>query len=372
VLLIDDAPKSVSLPKDVEVIPLDPEDENFGTDLEASLERGDLILLDQNLHREQVLGLGALDGASFVGNLRSWARSKELVVPPIAIYTSEDDAFRDEVPAVGPAVPLNGSFIGREARIAPSLDVEWLIPKDEDFSIRHVESLAYDCLALRCDAGNARMSLQEIAKFLAIPTDAPWSQIAMEQLARWRPPINEAGDVPASSRGATPVLRWLLHRVLPCPGLLLSDLYAAWSIGIEPEDLSNLCNESNEREWARDLRGARYGGAGKDLFTPRWWAAGIDFMSWRLREHAEAVGDFQQALTDIAGPGVRALASQETVVVVNSDLEELALAPLGDAVQVHPPGWPSEAADPWMLREEVEADPVAKTMVDPTQQPGLA
>ena len=82
ILLIDDEPQSVALPDDVEVIAVDPEDENFGSDLAAGLKKADLILLDQNLHRDQVLGLAALDGSGLVGNLRSWARAEEF--PPAA------------------------------------------------------------------------------------------------------------------------------------------------------------------------------------------------------------------------------------------------------------------------------------------------
>ena len=292
ILLIDDEKQSVALPDNVDVIAVDPEDENFGAGLAAGLKKADLILLDQNLHLDQVLGLAALDGVSLVGNLRSWARAQDLILPPIVIYTSEDEAFADEIPTLGPAVPLEGSFIGREARIAPALDVEWLIPKGETNSVAHVASLAQDCLALRLAAEDARMTLEEIGNFLKIPRELPWSEIASAHLAKWRPPISEAEGAPAGSRGATPVLRWLLHRALPCPGLLLSDLYAAWSMGINPADFVSLFDVPNNREWVQTLYAARYNGAAQDLTGRRWWAAGIDFLGWRLRERAEFVGRY--------------------------------------------------------------------------------
>lgn len=369
VLLIDDHPFEVPLPDEIDAVRLNPRDDNFGTALAAELAHVDLILLDQNLDREQILGLSALDGASFVGNLRSWARAHELALPPIVIYTSEYDAFCDEIPTLGPAVPLAGSFIGREARIAPALDVEWLIPKDQPRSVANIASLAQDCLLLNRAAGDRRMSLNEIGRFLKIPSTLPWSEIASAQLAKWRPPISEAGDAPAGSRGATPVLRWLLHRVLPCPGLLVSDLYAAWSMGIEPADFAKLCDVPSEREWVQALQATRYDGAAKDLGARRWWAAGIDFMGWCLRERVEALNDFQAALDELAGAGIRRLSAAEQVVVVNGDLDEAGIVPVEDAVQIHPPGWPPEAIDPWMRRDEVAADAVAQTMVDPTELP---
>lgn len=36
-----------------------------------------------------------------------------------------------------------------------------------------------------------------------------------------------------------------------------------------------------------------------------------------------------------------------------------------EAIQVHPPGWPAEAIEPWMLRAEVRSDPILKAMADP-------
>lgn len=142
-----------------------------------------------------------------------------------------------------------------------------------------------------------------------MPSDVAWSEISAVQLAQWRPPISEAGDTPVGSRGPTSVLRWLLHRVLPCPGLLLSDLYAAWSIGIEPAGFAELCDAPNHREWVQALHAARYDGAAKDLTSRRWWAAGIDFLSWQLRERADALGDVQAALDELAGSGIRPLAA---------------------------------------------------------------
>ena len=92
-------------------------------------------------------------------------------------------------------------------------------------------------------------------------------------------------------------------------------------------------------------------------------------MGWCLRERAYAVGNFQAALDELAGPGIRPLSGPEKVVVVDADLEEAGLATLEDAIQIYPPGWASEAVDPWMRRDEIATDPVAQTMVDPAELP---
>lgn len=365
ILLIDDEPLAGPLEKGASVRALSPIDSAFGTRLARAIADTDLILLDHNLHLQQELGLTAADGASLVSHMRSWARANDVPLPPIAIYTSEDDAFSDETPVLGPAVPLDGSFVGRQARVAPALDVEWLISKAADNATAQAIALAEDSLKLRQVAGDGRMSLKEIVRYLKLPQEAPWSGIAFANIARWRPPISESGGTRAGARGTTATLRWLLHQVLPCPGLLLSDQYAAWSLGIELHSFTQL--HPSECKLAELLRACRYEGPGRALFPQRWWAAGIDFVGWQLRESSYDLGGFQQALDSFAGRRIEPLSPPEKVVVVNSDLEEEGLAPIEEAIEIFPPGWPTEALRPWMRRDEVANDASAMTMVDPTE-----
>lgn len=364
ILLIDDEPQTASFGTDANLITLQPEDANFSADLVAAIPQADLILLDHNLHLGQDLTLLALDGASFVGHLRSYARANGLTLPPLVIYTSEDEAFREEVPSVGAAVPIDGSFVGRQARLAPKLDVEWLISKNGEEGATLALALANDARKLREISVDGRMSMEETAEYLQVPEDTPWRQVAHSSIARWRPPVSEPGASGPGPRGVSATLRWLLHQVLPFPGLLLSSEYAAWSIGVEIADF-HLAAEGGRGELSNLLDNARYRGPGQSLYEPRWWAPGIDYASWQLRDLASSCGDRQSALDELAGPGLSILGTPEKVVVVNSDLEEPQLAELEDAVEINPPGWPSEALQPWMTRDEAQSDPKAQTMVDP-------
>lgn len=363
VLLVDDEPSSALLPDTVESVLLDPESEQFGAELATELSNVDLVLLDHNLHLPQELSIQARDGASFVGLLRSWARGSEPPLPPVAIYTSEYEAFADEIPAVGPAVPLGGGFIGREARVAPTLDVEWLIAKGRDDSLAHIEALAHACLSLRTIMGNDKASLAEIERFVGPPKEVDWAEIASAQLLNARPPISEPGGQSHGARGATPVLRWLLQRALPYPGLFISDLYAAWALGIDPGSLAAL-EKNMERDWVRDLFAARYSGPGERLFPRKWWAAGIDLVAWRLRNRAHDLDSLQIALDELGGPGLVLLEDTDQVVVLDIDLEEVGLARLDEAAQIHPPGWPAEAVEPWMRLDVIASEPLAQAMID--------
>lgn len=366
ILLIDDDPQIGALESGATVTALVPGDANFSTDLVGAIAGADLILLDHNLHLPQQLSLSALDGASFVGHLRSYARAQDVSLPPLVIYTSEEEAFKDEVPAVGPAVPLVGSFVGRQARIAPTLDVEWLVAKDGDAGAQLALSLAEDSAALRVISGDGRMSLSETASFLKVPTDPAWCEIAHGSIARWRPPVSEPGASGPGPRGVSATLRWLLHQVLPFPGLLLSSEYASWSLGIELEDFIQAAH-GGRGQLSEMLDAALYKGPGALLYDLRWWAAGIDFIGWQLRELACTKPSLQLALDEMANPGLRLLGPPERIVTVNSDLENAEIAPFEEAIEIHPPGWPPEALQLWMRRNEAAQDAVAKSMIDPSE-----
>lgn len=371
VLLIDDDEASIALlPSGSDSRILHPNDGGFGTHLEQELQTADLVLLDHNLALSGELSLMASDGASFVGHLRSWARKRRVTLPPLVIFTSEYDAFSQEVPSVGPAVPLGGSFEGHEARLAPTLDVEWLIAKDPVNSGQQISALARACIALRKIAENDRASLSEIQRFLAPPAEAPWETIAAEHITRARAPVGEPESTHHDgTRGVTPVLRWLLHRALPYPGLFISDLHAAWTLGIEPASLPKIVERAANSNWTRELAGCIYTGPASELFSRRWWAAGVDFAAWQLRQESESMQSSPRAaLTKLAGPDLDPAEGSEKVVVVDTDFNEQGFAPIEEAMQLHPPGWPAAAAEPWMRRDMILAEPLMQSMLDPTDR----
>jgi hypothetical protein len=95
-------------------------------------------------------------------------------------------------------------------------------------------------------------------------------------------------------------------------------------------------------------------------------------LSWRVRQAAEETGDLQKAFDKLAGEGeLHPSPIRDAVVVWNDDLVEEDVAPIDEAVQIHLPGWPAEAFEPWMKRTEVAKDEVMASFVDAADLPLL-
>lgn len=367
ILLIDDEAATIPLPADINAIRRVPEPTLFGADFRELVQTADVLLLDHNLQLPQEISLQATDGASFVGHLRSWARRNSVAMPPIIIFTSEDEAFANEIPEVGPAVPLGGSFIGKEHMLAPALDVEWLVSKDDDRAQEKIAAIASACSTLGQVAQNDKCSLAEIETYLALASDAPWKKTAQEHIERSRPPISE-GIGSAVPRGVSPVFRWLLQRALPYSGLFLSDLQAAWTLGILPSELSKIVESGSKTGWTKDLAGCLFEGPGAKLFSRRWWAAGVEYAGWQLRSELASDETLAITLRRLTDLDIEVYTGDESVVVVDEDLNEISISDIEGAVQVHPRGWPAEANEPWALIDLVRREPLLRAMLDPADK----
>ncbi|MGY3442748.1 hypothetical protein [Bradyrhizobium sp. USDA 4473] len=328
-----------------------------------------LILLDQKFHDSPIsISLDAQDGSSFVSHLRSWSRSNKQPLAPIVMFTNDVEVFANEIPAVGPALPVEGSFVSREHRLAPALDVEWILFKNDERATQRLADLTEAFQQIRAGVGTDGASLAEIGKILDVPTHGVWSDQAREELQNARPPVDQTEDgAPQSARGASQIVRWLCHRALPYPGLFLSDFYAAWALGISVEDFTQLVDLDPSTEWLIELKRARYTGPLASFMGRRWWRPGIDQLVWLLDEATAKSGTRLEALKS-AVPRFEfgeLKPSSSHVVIWDDDLLESDIGSIEEAIQVHPPGWPAEALEPWMLKADVKADPVLTAMADP-------
>jgi len=374
ILAIDDDEREIraKIPSGFTCEVVDPrKKEEFSDQISKFIDTASLILIDHKFWDQPApLSLTAMDGASFVAHLRSWSRLNEKKLAPIVMFTNEAQAFANEIPAVGAAKPIGGTFVKREHRLAPTLDVEWIQFKAEDDATDHIADLANAYIDTQKAAGTDGASLDDIESLLKLPPEAIWTIRAREELQSARPPVNQTkGGGAELTRGPSQIVRWLCHRALPYPGLFLSDLYTAWALGISREALEKLSAcDPTITQWASQLHACKYSGPLNRFLGQRWWRAGIDQTVWQLDEEARKAGSRQQAFKTLA-PNIdlgELKSPASHVVIWTDDFREDAIVPTNKAVQLHPPGWPAEALEPWMLKAEVENDPVLKAMCDPS------
>jgi hypothetical protein len=366
IVALDDDETSVKplIPSGCEFITVSPSDV---TDHQEDFEQASLILVDHELYKEeQPLSLMAQDGAGFVAQLRSWARRRKTTLPPIVILTSLPSAFETQIPAVGPAIEV-GDFRGHEARLAPALDVEWLLFKADDNVSDQIDALAKSYSRIATLVGTDGTSLAEVPDVLRMPTSITWKSRADEDIRRSRPPISQQEQGrKITNDGPTEFIRWLCHRALSYPGLFVSDLHAEWALGLKKGSMATLFEVDPVSSLQQLIRSSLYTGPLDKLFPRRWWRAGIDEATTLLGEAVRAEGS--EAALKAFAPNASLELGETTapsVVVWNDQLVESDIVPVGNAIQIQPPGWPIEAMAPWMEREVVKSDPRLRAMIDP-------
>jgi hypothetical protein len=331
----------------------------------------DLILVDENFDEEPGSTPTIFDGSSLVGWLRAEARKSGRQLPCVAIFTTQPDLFQREVPAVGPARPLGGSFVNREAYLAPVLDVEWLFAKeghDQARTVKRVAALAQAHETARMALGGNGASFEEFVAFLGLPEDVTWHQAALSSLERARLPISEAATGGDTFRGPVSAVRWLLHDTLPFPGVFLSDTHVAARLGVTLPSLDRLVRDPDE-EWSQQLKLCVYEGPASALFGRRWWAAGIADASLGIRIAVRAGSNPQSAIKTLSGiENVAMLGDKDPVAVVDRDLLDAGIAGAANCVQLRPRGWPPQSEEPWMRIADAASEPWFRHMVDPSDQ----
>lgn len=370
ILSIDDAEDEVTpLVSDekFDLHVIDPNDANLAEKLAARLPLASLILLDQKFNVDSdPLSLKASDGSSFVAHLRSWSRQNAKTLAPLVLFTNDEQAFENEIPAVGAALPLDGTFVGREHQIAPALDVEWVQLKAAEDAQTKLEQLIEASVDASAIIGENGVSIAELEELLELPEDQVWTDKARSDLRAARPPISQIDDTTPDPCGSTQIIRWLCHRGLPYPGMLFSDLYAAWALGISLDEFRSIEDLAADTQWTQDLIQVEYTGPLYHFAGRRWWKSGIDYLVWKLDQESLKQGDREKAW-GILVPGVKIAqiySASTHVVTWTPELSEGDISEIDACAQLRPPGWPAEALEPWILKSDLENDSVLQAMTE--------
>lgn len=334
-----------------------PDDDNFSDLLE---ENWDLILVDEELWPNETdrFPPEAIDGVSLVAGMRAWARSSNKLLPPLAILTSHEGAFENEPPAIGASRPVLKTFPGHESIVSPVLDIDALLSKHDLELGKKAAELARSYSKAVDAFKNGGISFTELYGYLDIRSlDGP-VEFHKARLRESRPPINEENSNDAfPARGRAIIISWLLSRALPFPGLFISDLYVAQTLGVDLGVIDGLLEDGNLH--GDKLRKCVYQGPVSSLVERRFWSSAVDLLVADLpderKDKAGALGLLENQL----------LRENSTfVVVIDETLSEVDLVDVEEAVRVSPKGWPSEAFQPWMKIDRAKSKEWLATWVD--------
>lgn len=369
VLSIDDDESEVKplVPVSLSLQVIDPNSEALAKSLADWLPKASLILLDQKFNENaDPLSLKASDGSSFVAHLRSWSRRNKTALAPLVLFTNDAQSIENEIPSVGPAIPLDGSFEGKEHLFAPSLDVEWILFKVAEDASARIQQLVDGFVSACGVAGKNGVSLHELEALLKLPADKDWTENAQAELRAARAPISQLDDNTDDPFGPTQALRWLCHRALPYPGFLFSDRYAAWALGISVEVFQSIAAMECATPWLNELKSAHYRGPLDQFLERRWWKAGIDYLVWELDNETLKQGSRERAW-EVLAPGSnvsRIYSTSGYVVSWTPDLNEQSISDINVCLPLKPPGWPAEALEPWVLKSDLDSNSVLRAMTE--------
>jgi hypothetical protein len=273
---------------------------------------------------------------------------------------------------------------GRRHRLAEDVGVEWVAEKAAD----HTDTLA-EILQIS-DATGAFVAAREklanadppsyvetlASTLLALPSDAQWASLALNDLDDWRPPTwveqDTAGEKDGEARGdanARPFVAWIIRQVLPYPSFVISVAHVAARLKVSTESLRKVLESENGL--SRKLGERRYAGVMSGFGGGQWWAAGVDALVFDLPRAKE---ERQAALTEMAGPGILDfLDIADPVVVSDADLVETdQIASADDCVRASDEHAPSHAPPAWVLAEAARKDRALARRVWLEDQPNLA
>ena len=267
-------------------------------------------------------------------------------------------------------------------RLAEQVGVEWVAEKDPDGDRYLVEILAiadatstFQAVAEELSKAAAEDYLAVLAdRLLAMPNDAPWAPLAINDLDNWRPPswrdevANDGGAVDRINANARPFVAWMIRQVLAYPGVLIGTAHIAARLDVSTASLKR-CFEAGDRI-GQALGERLYRGVLDGLYEPRWWAAGVDEFVFGLPRASDERRDL---LLDLSAGKLEFLNLENPVVVSNADLVETdAIASADDCVRASDADAPSHAPPSWILKDEARRDKALARRVWLDDLPGLA
>ncbi|MEQ1932778.1 MAG: hypothetical protein ABL962_02705 [Fimbriimonadaceae bacterium] len=193
------------------------------------------------------------DGLALAHSIRRILEQEGDKCPPaVALMTSEYEEA---------AKPLPRSILPH--LLARLNGIEWVFEKtDGRDGVEALASASNPDLYAIVRQGTAEEKLVALARYLGVPDTTDCTYI-LDEIDFCQPPIH---DLYGWEHGLL-ILRWLIHRVLPYPTMLVGDSYVAERAQCKLGDLSEAVSRKNDAGFLT----SKYVGAASEMFTRRFW-----------------------------------------------------------------------------------------------------
>ena len=198
------------------------------------------------------------DGLALAHSVRRHMRKAKDVKPPaVALITNEYNLA---------AAPLPENVLRHT--LARLNGIEWVFKKDDDAAgIASLANACGDSLFEIVEAVAIEDRLSKLCSYLGVEEPASQEYIS-DEISYCQPPFHEL----AKWEDGLLILRWLLHRVLPHPTMLVADTYIAERAQCDLGQVSRLLNANTE--FSRSI--GEYTGAAAGLFSRRYWRSTLE------------------------------------------------------------------------------------------------
>lgn len=311
----------------------------------------DVVAVDQYLKTwptrdRQPVGLRPADGIALAAVLRGHLDAHRPSNP--AAIVLQTGAITDLAKGLPEAT--------RESLLASQHGLEWVLPIEDTKFASRLSMLATASSELN---GTRLRDAESLAAWLGLK-GSPWRGLALEQVTACRPPLHTLADM---THGRS-LLRWFLHRVLPYPTFLLSDVHAAVALRLTPSEFGQIA--SGTSDLADRIGECRYLGQLSSFLGRRWWRAGLRTLIDDVTDGWVEPAALARSYEALHGAPVIVLPLTRPVVAIDAD--EQALETPVDASQAErllPDGWPPFADEPWASRVALDEDDDLRRLIRP-------
>ena len=342
--LADRATASVIHPRDIEM---------------SDLESADLVLVDYRLDSwserdEQPVSLRPATGMALAVVLREQLdRSQEGKLTAFALHTAHLGDIRGRLPAVT-----------AQHVVARMNNLEWVFSKTDSKRFDQMVSLAQAIRQMRDCPPDSNDETSSAKRLLGMDDLGRSSERCWQDVLDCRVPIHQL----ATRDYRIPVIRWLLHQVLPYPSFLWAEHWVAGRLRISVDALREVL--AGNGDLARDLESMRYSGVLAGFLRDRWWRGALEDYVWDLAgRHRAEEQRLREALNERAAMNLDPIDANPAVVCVDKGLQPTGqfLSPT-TAVTLRPDHWPPFADSAWMDAETVRDDAELLSMVNPVDR----